>query len=148
MSKIKSTTNGSDKRITVYVLKPNDRPTLQLQWVDPATGDRKSKSAKTADPDQADKARADLEYELNNGLYQEASNIDWERFRSLFEREYIAGQRPRSREKYTCVLDVFEQIINPAKLRGISERTVSLFLKGMRERKRPSGKIGLAPMTM
>jgi integrase len=63
---------------------------------------------------------------------------------------------------------VFEQIVNPSKLRTVSERTISLFVKGMRERdplackrtkkrknprerkrKEPvAGRVGLAPMTI
>ena len=34
------------------------------------------------------------------------------------------------------------------KLRGVTERTVSQFVKGRRERKRRDGKIGLAPWTI
>jgi integrase len=136
-----------EERVTVYVLRPKDRPTLQLQWVDPATGVRKTRSARTADEAEAETARADLEYELRHGKYQEASKLDWERFRQLFEEEYLAGLRPRSHEKYGTVLDVFEQIIKPAKLRTVSERTISAFVKGMRERPAMK-KIGLAPMTI
>jgi hypothetical protein len=46
-----------------------------LQWIDPDTNRRKSKSAGTADEKEAEKARADLEYELNHGRYQEASRL-------------------------------------------------------------------------
>lgn len=138
----------SEQRVNVWVQRFSDRPTLVLQWFDPDTGARKSKSAKTTDEGEAQKARADLEYELNHGKYQEPSRMDWERFRQLFEEEYLAGQRPRTREKYQTVLDVFEQVVNPAKLRGITERTLSLFVKGMRERKKNGGKVGLAQMTM
>jgi integrase len=140
----------TENRITVYLLRPKDRPTLQLQWVDPDTNARRTKSAGTDDPDKAEQARADLEYQLNHGLYQEASKLDWDRFRELFEQEYLAGLRERTREKYTCVLDVFEQIVNPAKLRAVNERTLSLFVKGMRERQQPrkKSKVGLAPMTI
>jgi integrase len=136
-------------RIKVYILTPKDRSTLQLQWVDPVTGTRRTKSAETDDLGAAEDARADHEYRLNNGLYQEVSKLDWERFREMFEQEYLAGLRLRTREKYTCVLDVFEQIINPAKLRAVNERTLSLFVKGMRERKKQrTRKVGLAPMTI
>jgi hypothetical protein len=37
----------SEKRVTVYILRPKDRPFLQLQWVDPDTGGRRTKSADT-----------------------------------------------------------------------------------------------------
>ena len=48
MSKSKSTTGAGDKRITVYVLKPNDRPYFKLEWVVPGTTIRKSVSTKTS----------------------------------------------------------------------------------------------------
>jgi hypothetical protein len=70
-----------------------------LQWIDPETGQRKSKSAKTADAEDAETARADLEYELSHGKYQEASKLDWDRFRELFETEYAATLRTSSQEK-------------------------------------------------
>jgi integrase len=118
-----------------------------LQWVDPETGHRKSRSAKTDLLDDAEKARADLEYELNHGTYQERSRLDWERFREMFEAEYLPGLRPRSQEKYITVLDVFAAIIKPARLGAITERTVSAFVKGLRERKR-GNTVGLVPMTI
>jgi hypothetical protein len=96
----------SDKRITVYVLQPKDRDTLQPQWVDPDTGNRKTQSAKTADPKEAEAARVDLEYRLNNGGYAEPSKLEWDHFRQLFAEEYLAGLRARTREKYQAVLDV------------------------------------------
>src|SRR5262245_24240990 len=108
-----------EHRTTVYVLKPKDRLTLQLQWIDPDTGRRRTRSAGTDDPGLADKARGDLEYELNKGLYKEASKLDWDRFRQLLEEEKLALLRPRSREKYGTVLDVFEQTVKPSKVRSI-----------------------------
>jgi hypothetical protein len=37
-----------EKRVTVWVQRFKDRPHLMLQWTDPDTGRRKSKSAETA----------------------------------------------------------------------------------------------------
>jgi integrase len=119
-----------------------------LQWHDPDTGKRKSRSAETCNPLDAERRRADLEYELNNGLHQETSRIGWEAFRELFAAEYLPGLRERTREKYETVLDVFEQVVNPGKLRDVTERAVSRFVKGMRERKTHKGTVGLAPITI
>ncbi len=138
----------SDKRVTVWVQEFKDRKSLVLQWIDPLSGRRKSKSAGTSNAKEAEQARADLEYELNHGKYQEGSNISWERFRESFETEHLAGLRERTREKYGTVLDVFEQIINPKRLRNVNERVVSRFVQGMRERERPGGKIGLSAHTI
>jgi integrase len=137
-----------EKRITVWVQRFKDRPSLMLQWIDPETGARKSKSSNTASEQEAELARADLEYELNHWRHQQASKIQWERFRQMFHDEYAAGLRDRSAEKYETVFDVFEQIINPAKLRAITERTISAFVRGMRERAKRGGKVGLAPHTI
>jgi integrase len=137
-----------DKRIKVWVQRFKDRATLMLQWIDPDTGRRKSQSAETDDEGTAETKRGDLEYKLNNGLHQEASKLDWERFRELITGEYLPGLRPRSREKYDTVLDVFEQTCKPSKLRAVSERTISQFVKALRERRRSKEKVGLAPHTI
>lgn len=142
------------KRVKVWIQRFKDRRAPMLQWIDPDTGARKSKSVnkskniKTNDPDaDAEKARADLEYELNHGLHQERCRLEWERFRQMFQDEYVPGLRPRSQEKYNTVLDVFETIIKPDRLGAITERTVSAFVKGLRERK-IGKKVGLEPITI
>src|SRR4051794_1235499 len=99
----------AEKRVHVWVQRFKDRPTLQLQWLDPETGKRKSKSAKTDDPEKAEEARADLEYELNHGTYQEPSRLTWDRFRELFESQYLPNVRPSTQRNYRNVLNRFEQ---------------------------------------
>jgi integrase len=136
-----------EERITVYVLQPDDRPSLQLQWVDPATGRRKTRSAGTSDPKKAEDQRKDLEYELNHGKYQEASRVTWERFRELFEEEYVGGLKPGSRDVYAQVLDRFERLCRPTLLRSVSARTLSSFAAAMRREKK-RGKGGYAPKTI
>jgi hypothetical protein len=117
----------ADQRITVWVQARKDRSLLALEWNDPETGKRKSRSAGTADPRVAEKRRADLEYELNHGRYREASHMAWGRFRVLFEAEYLPNLRPETRTRYTDVFDLFERLCSPARLKGVTERTVSAF---------------------
>jgi integrase len=138
-----------DKRIRVWVQRFKDRPTLVLQWIDPDTGKRKSKSAETADEAKAEDARADLESDLNNGRYQEASRMSWERFRELFEEEYVAPLRANTRRNYAAALDAFERLCNPKQLRGVSERTLSSFAAALRkEPGRTAGLEGMAASTV
>jgi integrase len=134
----------TEKRVTVWVQRFPDRTNLMLQWLDPDTGKRKTKTADTADEKEAEKARADLEYELNHGKYLEASRMTWERFRELFEEEFVATRRPRTQECYAATLDLFEKLCSPARLRSISERTISAFAKAMRQ----GDKGGMAPGTV
>jgi hypothetical protein len=59
----------------------------------------------------------------------------------------LSGCKPTTQEKYEAVFDVFEQEMAPARLRSVDERMVSRFLAKLRVRERPSGKVGLAPIT-
>jgi integrase len=136
----------TEKRIHVWVQRFTDRTNLMLLWNDPKDG-RRSRSAGTADPKAAEKKRADLEYELNHGKYVGASRMTWERFRELFEEEYLPNLRTRSRDKYREMLNIFEETAVPGLLRSVSERTVTAFLTGMRQRE-VRGRVGLAPYTM
>ncbi|HEY7425964.1 MAG TPA: hypothetical protein VH682_17170, partial [Gemmataceae bacterium] len=122
----------SEKRVTVWVQKFKDRPTLMLQWHDPFTGQRKSKSAETTIPAVAEMKRSELEYELNHGLHKEASRMSWEKFRELFEAEYLSGKRKNTRLGYGDMLDLFERLCQPTSLRTITGRTISAFVAAMR----------------
>src|SRR5262245_22958231 len=137
----------SEKRVVVWVQLFPDRPYLMLQWHDPVTGKRKSQSAGTNNPMEAERKRADKEYEINHGLHRDASNISWERFRELFEAEYVANLRPRSRLNYRDTLDSFEELCHPTGLRGVTVRTLSAFLAAMRQRP-TRGREGMSPGTM
>jgi integrase len=134
--------------VNVWVQEFKGRKFLALQWHDPHTGDRKTRTTGTADPAEAERQRADLEYELNHGMFAGAGNVAWPKFRELFEAEYVARLRQTSREKLESVFDVFEQVMRPARLSSVTERTLSQFVKKLGERRQPSGKVGLAPVTI
>jgi integrase len=136
-----------ERRVKVWIQRFKDRPTLMLQWLDPATGKRKSESAKTTNEKEAEEKRQDKEYELNHGLHQDVSRMSWERFRDLFDEEYAGGLRPATRERYTDVFDLFEELARPAGLRSINERTVSAFTAALRQ-KPTHGREGMAPSTI
>jgi integrase len=125
-----------------------DRPHLMLQWHDPVTGQRRSKSAGTCNPLDAERIRADLEYEINNGLHQQAARMSWERFRELFEAEYFPGLREETRLVYGRTFTLFERLTSPGSLSGITERTVSAFAAKL-YKQRGRGPTGLmAPLTV
>jgi integrase len=136
------------RRVVVWCQELKDRPHLALQWHDPITGGRRSRTSGTADPDQADRRRADLEYELNHGLHQDASDMSWSRFRALFEDEYVASRRPATRRNFASALDLFEECCHPKRLRGVTERTLSAFAASLRKRVVRGGRTGMAASTM
>lgn len=121
-----------ERRITVWVQRFKDRPSLMLQWTDPETGVRRSKSARTADPAAAEKARADLEYELNHGLSHEPNRMPWQKFRELYEQEKLAGNREATRKKAGYVFDSFEELARPKTLGAVNERLISQYVTRLR----------------
>jgi integrase len=136
-----------EKRIVVWVQRFKDRDSLMLQWIDPDTGKRKSKAAGTNYMPSAEIKARDLEYELNNNLHKEASRMSWEKFRELFEAEYVSGLRPNTRSNYEDCLDKFEELCHPTSIRAISERTISAFAAALR-RVPTRGREGQKPGTV
>jgi integrase len=137
-------------RIEVRVVPFADRTALQLQWTDASTGLRKTRSARTNDPEEAERRRADLEYELNHGLHACGTRTSWERFRAAFEAEYLPGLRCGTRKIYATIFDHFERICQPSGMDGITARTMSQFLAGLRQVKGrgESGQNGMQASTL
>jgi integrase len=128
-------------RITVYILAPADRPHYQAQWVEPGTERRRTRSLRTRNPDLAERRRADLEYELNNGLAGGERRVAWGAFRAAWFDEKLAERRPATREKARKVFDRFERSARPATLQAVDSRMLSAHAARLR-------KAGLAPATI
>jgi integrase len=129
-----------EKRVKVWLMDYGDRRWLMLQWLDPDTGRRKTRSTKTRDRQEAEKLRADLQYELAHGLHTEMSKISWSSFRSAFESDYLPGTRDNTRRNYRILLNTFEEVCAPKNLRSITARTISAFVTGLRARPGHGGK--------
>jgi integrase len=145
------------QRIHVWVQHFKDRENLVLQWIDPATGDRKSESAQTSDPKIAEQRRSDLEADLNAGRWKPKlrgkkaaeGRLSWEAFRKLFEAEYLADQRSNTRRLYAWTFSLFEKLAKITWLDEVNTRALSTFhgaLMTARPRKR-KGEVGYAPST-
>ncbi len=134
--------------VNVWVQAFAGRPNLALQWFDPTTRQRKTKSTGTSDPQEAERQRRDHEHALRHGTLRAAPKGSWSEFRAAFEHEFLAGRRATTREKYGSVLDVFEQIARPARLADLTERAISRFAAGLRIRVQANGRVGLAPYTI
>ena len=66
-------------------------------------------------------------------MHQEPSSLTWGRFREMYEDEHVSGFKPEAQRKATSTLNVFEGIVNQAKLTDVTERRLSAFLKARRE---------------
>ena len=79
--------------IRVAVMRYADRENLILVYVDPISGKRKTKSARTSNEKDAWKAAAAWEEELRAGPHCPPSKVTWAAFRKRYEEEYLASLR-------------------------------------------------------
>ena len=120
-------------RVKVWVQRFKDRRSLMLQWLDPITGKRKTKSSGTDDPQDAEQRRADLEYELNHGLHSDPSKLTWEAFRDRYAAEKIEGDAVANQKKANVVLDSFERAVRPKRFADIDERFLGRYVTRLRK---------------
>jgi integrase len=74
--------------------------------------------------------------------------MSWERFRELFEEDYLGGRREGTRRVYSNLFEKFERICNPRTLRSITERTISAFAAGLRKARGRASRDGMQSSTI
>jgi site-specific recombinase XerC len=74
--------------------------------------------------------------------------MTWERFRELFEEEYVAALRANTRRNYRAALDLFERLCRPGRLAAVTERTASAFAASMRSVDVPGRGKGMKPSSI
>jgi len=118
--------------LKVLVVGASDRRNLQLRWRCPITGRTKSKSVKTTNRVEAQKAAGKLEAELRSGKYQPAIKLTWADFRDRAESEYYPTIAHHTQQKADTVLDAVERILKPLKLAHVTNERLSYFAAQLR----------------
>ena len=117
--------------IRVTVRNRPDRKHLQLAYTDPLTGKIRTRSAKTSDPKQAERAAATWEAELAARVV--GSRCSWDAFRTRFHDEYQLDNANTMRE-YSGTLSKFEQLIGSVRdINLIDSSVCSRFQAEMRK---------------
>ncbi len=103
------------------------RKNLVMYYVDPVTEKTVTRSARTDDRTQAQRAAAVWQDELNTGRYQAPLRITWKDFRERYEAEKLSTLAPGTQEAARTALNHLERIINPARLSVLNSRNMSRF---------------------
>lgn len=120
-------------RITVYKLTPcAGQPNYKLEWLEPGTSRRRSKSARTADEKQAEVRRTELEYELNHGLHADRCRLTWQDFSARYLEEKIGDRRLGTRKKWATVSDSFLRLAAPRTLADVTASMLSKYAAQLR----------------
>jgi integrase len=119
--------------IKVTVVKFGDREHLQMQYRDPITGRKKTRSTKTTTRREAEREAAKWESELRKGRSHDGGKITWSDFRDRYENEVLASLAKNTDEKVGTVFNTVERIINPSKLRNVTAQALSGLMAKLRE---------------
>ena len=106
---------------TVRVVKYNDRKNYLLIYVDPRSGKRVTRSARTSNRREAEREAAKREAELRQGIYATSNNITWEAFRERYERQVEQEQAPKTLQKVISVFNSIEAICRPRQLCDLTD---------------------------
>lgn len=98
--------------IKVSVVKFPDRTNLVLKFIDPATGRQKYRSAKTIIRRDAERAAAQWENELREGI-ADCRKVTWAQFRERYELEVLASLADGTDQKVQGIFNAVEK--QPAK---------------------------------
>ena len=120
------------EEINVKVSKFGDRKFYLMYYDCPLSGRRKSRSAKTDNKREAEKLAAKWESQLREGRYTPAINISWEEFRRRYEAEVVPTLKPSTRRAISTAFNNLERLINPKKLRELTEGRLSYYQSAMR----------------
>jgi integrase len=121
--------------IRVLVRKKPDRQTLQLYYVDPLTGLDRTKSAKTNNWKDAERAATNWETKLAERAVEE--DPSWDKFRSRYEDEYLASKGARTQETGKGGLNNFERLMgHPRRLSAVTSSILSTFAAELRREKK------------
>ena len=127
--------------VRVGVRRRSDRANLQLYYVDELTGADVTKSASTADWDEAQRAAAKWEAELAAATPTTA--ITWESWRERYESEHLSGLAPNTQDAASAALNHFERIMgSPRRMGDVTSSVVSRFVGQLRAENMKESTIG------
>lgn len=133
--------------IKVYVVEFGDRGVYQLQWKDPNTGRKKTKTTgikitgKAKDRAEAERKAAALESLLCSNYSAASRDVTWESFRERYEREVCGGLAKTTLAKVVAVFNAVEDRLNPSRLSQMTEERISYFVSALREAKKSEATI-------
>ena len=127
------------ERIKVNVVAFGDRRHYQMQWVDPATGRKKTKSTKVKNTGlrrervAAERVAAKLEKELTEGTYRERGRMTWAQFRERYQQEVQPSRAAETNKKDDVAFDFVESILRPVRLEQLTTEAVSRWVAKLQD---------------
>ncbi len=110
-----------------------DRGAFVLRYRDPLSGKVKTKSAKTKNRREAERAAAKWESDLRDGRYKPMSKVSWTEFRQRYETEVLASLAAGTEEKVSHILDCVERRLGVVLLRELTAERIAFYQTELRK---------------
>ncbi|MBP60391.1 MAG: hypothetical protein CMJ62_02590 [Planctomycetaceae bacterium] len=125
--------------IKVKVVEFRDRKNYMMQFADPVTGRKRTRSTKVErtgrkrDRNEAERVAAKWEADLREGRYKEPSKVTWAEFRDRYEDEVLASLADRTEQKVCGIFNMLEDLLSPSRLRDLTADRLSFYQRRLRE---------------
>ena len=114
-------------RLSFTVFKPAGRPNFVVQWLDPRSGRKKTRTTKQARRREAERAAAKILAEVELNIFEKYRPTNWSEFRELYELKTLPSKRPGTIRHAVSSLNRIEKIIKPATVDAITKADISRF---------------------
>lgn len=118
--------------IKVSVVSAGQGRALLLRWIDPATGRRKFKSAKTTSRNKAERAAAALEKAIADGQVVNSPRMPWADFAMRYTESELPGKSVKTGKQVATVITHLERIVNPQRLGDVNESALLTWQQTLR----------------
>lgn len=125
---------------SVYVINFG-RKYFYLQWTDPETGRKITKSSKCTSRRDAERVAISIERDFERSSGVISSNLSWESFADRYEFEHLNSLAERSKMKAFSVLNTYERFMKPAFLKSVTTATISQYASLLRSNGRSESTI-------
>ena len=115
------------EHIKVSVVEFGDRKFYMMQWQDPVSGRKKSRSTKVErtgrkrERIEAERVAGKFESQLREGRFRETTKLTWAEFRERYDVEKLASLSRHSQQAADAAFNHIERLINPKLLSSLPQ---------------------------
>jgi integrase len=125
--------------IKVKVVEFGDRKHYQMQYVEPVTRKKKTRSTEVEktglkrDRTAAERVAAKWEAELREGRHSSSSKTLWSVFRESYETQVLSGLSKRTLQQSDIAFDMLERLLNPHRIHDVTAQRLSWLAAELRK---------------
>ncbi len=116
----------------VKVVKYPDRKNLVLRWIDPETGRKRTKSAKTTRRREAERMAAKLEADIKAGLLSGPPAVTWKEFKQAYQDDYLSSLADATFCTVGTTFAHVERILKPKLLKDLTGAAIATWQTKLR----------------